>query len=106
MSLAERLRRALGAAPRVEVRLLIKGRIGPGWQDVDRRFHLVDGATLGDLIALAEAKGVPIRAALEDSPHLRDTLMLNGERCPVTENMARRLEDGDQLYLLAPFAGG
>ena len=106
MKLGERLRRVLGGEPKIRVTLLIKGRIGPGWQDVDRSFRLRDGATLGDLITLAEKRGVPIRAALEGSPHLRDTLMLNGERCPVSENADRRLEDGDQLYLLAPFAGG
>ncbi len=38
--------------------------------------------------------------------HLRDTLMLNGDRCPVEENRDRVLSDGDQIYLLAPIAGG
>lgn len=86
--------------------LLIKGRIGDGWHDVDQSFRVPRGSTLADLIELAERRGVPIRAALDESPHLRDTMMLNGERCPVADNLGRRLEDGDQLYLLAPFAGG
>jgi len=106
VSLREQLRRALRREPKIRVTLLIKGRIGLGWQDVDRSFRVREGATLGDLIALADKKGVPILAALEQSPHLRDTLMLNGERCPVSENADRPLADGDQLYLLAPFAGG
>jgi molybdopterin converting factor small subunit len=32
--------------------------------------------------------------------------MLNGERCPVDENASRPMVDGDEVYLLAPFAGG
>ena len=47
-----------------------------------------------------------LRAAIDDSPHLRHTLMLNGERCPVDENLDRVLADGDEVYLLAPLAGG
>jgi molybdopterin converting factor small subunit len=33
-------------------------------------------------------------------------MMLNGERCPFTENSERVLLDGDELYLLSPLAGG
>jgi molybdopterin converting factor small subunit len=33
-------------------------------------------------------------------------MMLNGERCPFTDNAERVLADGDQIYLLAPLAGG
>ena len=47
-----------------------------------------------------------MRAAIENSPHLRHTLMLNGERCPVDANLGRPLANGDQVYLLAPLAGG
>jgi molybdopterin converting factor small subunit len=32
--------------------------------------------------------------------------MLNGDRTPVDENLGRVLADGDQVYLLAPLAGG
>ena len=46
------------------------------------------------------------QVALRDSPHLRDTLMLNGERCPLAEQGDRILAEGDQLYLLSPLAGG
>jgi molybdopterin converting factor small subunit len=47
-----------------------------------------------------------MREALESSPHLADTLMLNGDRCAVADNRDRVLVDGDQIYLLAPLAGG
>ncbi len=86
--------------------LLLRGRIGDGWQDIDRRLRLPEGSTLGDLIDEAEAQGIPLRAAIKDSPHLRDTLMHNGERCALPENLGRSLEDGDQVYLLGPVAGG
>lgn len=93
-------------APVVRVHVLIKGRIGDGWQDVDRTLELPVGATLSTLIDQAERERIPLRDAIDKSPHLRHTLMLNGERCPVAENMQRELRDGDQVYLLAPLAGG
>jgi molybdopterin converting factor small subunit len=91
---------------RIRVRVLLKGRTGSGWHDVDARLALPVGATLGALIEEAERRGIALRAAIESSPHLRHTLMLNGERCPVDENLERVLADGDEVYLLAPFAGG
>ena len=109
MGLSDRLRALWGASnvsPRIRVKVLIKGRIGEGWQDVDRTLRLPAGSTLADLIAAAEAEGIPLSDALEHSPHLRHTLMLNGERCPVSEAERRVLADGDQVYLLAPLAGG
>lgn len=97
---------ASGSAARVRVHVMLKGRSGSGWHDVDETFSLPEGATLGDLLDAADREGVGLRAAIDDSPHLRHTLMLNGERCPVDENLGRRLADGDEVYLLAPLAGG
>jgi len=91
---------------KIRVHVLVKGRIGDGWQDVDRTFALPEGATLEALLDAAERDGVALRAAIASSPHLAHTLMLNGERCPVKDNLARALADGDQVYLLAPLAGG
>lgn len=86
--------------------MLIKGRIGPGWYDVDRTLRVPDGSTLSDLVSVATDAGIPMADALEHSPHLAHTLMINGERCPSEEHATRRLADGDQVYLLAPLAGG
>jgi molybdopterin converting factor small subunit len=94
------------AAPRIRVHVLIKGRIGDGWHDVDRTLTVAAGTTLGELIEIAQREGVPLRDAIEYSPHLRHTLMWNGDRCPVDEHAGRALADGDTLYLLAPVAGG
>lgn len=91
---------------KIRVHVLIKGRIGEGWVDIDRTLKVPADTTLGAFIALAEARGIPLRDAIDKSPHLRHTLMLNGERCPVAEHAERVLRDGDQLYLLAPIAGG
>jgi molybdopterin converting factor small subunit len=97
---------SLFGRPKIRVTILIKGRIGAGWQDIDRTLKLPEGATLGHLIEIAESKGIPLRDALDNSPHLRHTLMLNGDRCPVEKNLDHVLADGDQIYLLAPLAGG
>jgi len=90
----------------LKIHILIRGRIGDGWQDVDTHLRVPPGTTLGKLVDVADAAGIPLREALEHSPHLADTMMLNGERCPVAENRDRALADGDELYLLAPLAGG
>lgn len=100
-----RLKGSAGAGS-IRIHLLIKGRIGDGWHDVDRKFRLPADSTLADLFDHVEGKGIDIRRLIAESPHLSDTLMLNGERCPVTGNQDRVLSDGDQVYLLAPVAGG
>lgn len=88
------------------MRVLIKGRIGEGWHDVDRSLTLDRGARLSDLLEEAERRALPLREAIDHSPHLRETMMWNGERCPVDENLDREIADGDEIYLLAPVAGG
>jgi hypothetical protein len=104
--LLDRLRgRSAGAAP-IRVHVLIRGRIGDDWRDIDRRLRIPAGTTLAGFVELAEADGVPLRDALARSPHLRDTMMLNGERCPLADHGERVMADGDELYLLAPLAGG
>ena len=91
---------------KIRVRVLIKGRIGAGWHDVDHTFRLAPGATLAELLPAADRAGVPLSEAISHSPHLRDTLMINGERCPLEDNRDRELHEGDEIYLLAPVAGG
>jgi hypothetical protein len=91
---------------KIKVRVFVSGRIGPGWRSLDRTFSLPVGATLSGLLDVAERDGIDLRQAIAESPHLRHTLMLNGERCPLDENQARVLADGDELYLLGPIAGG
>jgi molybdopterin converting factor small subunit len=91
---------------RIKIHILIRGRIGDDWKDIDTHLKLPVGATLEGLVEAAERAGIPIREALANSPHLADTLMVNGERCPFAEHRGRVLVDDDQVYLLAPLAGG
>jgi len=91
---------------KIKVRVLVSGRIGPGWRSQDQTFALPVGATLRDLLDAAAKDGIDLRAVIDESPHLRHTLMLNGERCPLDDNQDRVLSDGDELYLLGPIAGG
>lgn len=110
MALRDALRRLLGRAEdggdAIRVRVLLKGRAGTGWYDCDEQVVLPRGATLAMLIDVAQRRGIKLRDALETSPHLKHTLMLNGERCPVDDNAERAMSDGDEVYLLAPLAGG
>lgn len=91
---------------KIKVRVFVSGRIGAGWRSHDQTFKLPEGATLSRLLDAAEKDGIDLRAAIAESPHLRHTLMLNGDRCPLDENQERVLADGDELYLLGPIAGG
>lgn len=112
MSLLARVRahltrgRAAASPGAIRVRVLLKGRTGAGWYDVDELVPLPAGATLATLLEVAERRGIRLREALETSPHLRHTLLLNGERCPVDANAERPMADGDEVYLLGPLAGG
>jgi molybdopterin converting factor small subunit len=91
---------------KIKVQVLIRGRIGDGWYDLDETVKLAPGTTLGQLMARKDQIGHALRDAVEHSPHLAHTLMLNGDRCPVVEHADRVLVEGDQIYLLAPLAGG
>ena len=108
MSLVRRIGSWLRREPdgSIRVRVIVKGRIGEGWFDVDRKLSLPAGATLAILIEHADRAGLGLSQAIEASPHLRHTLMWNGDRTPVEANLARELRDGDELYLLGPVAGG
>jgi molybdopterin converting factor small subunit len=101
MGIFDRLR-----GDQLRIHILIRGRIGEGWKDIDTHLRVPKGTTLGKLVEVAENARIPLREALEHSPHLTDTMMLNGERCPFVENSEREMADGDELYLLAPLAGG
>jgi molybdopterin converting factor small subunit len=101
MGIFDRLR-----GDQVKVHIVIKGRIGDEWRDVDTHLRVPQGTTLAKLVESATAAGVPLRDAIANSPHLKDTMMLNGERCPLAEHGERVLVDGDEIYLLAPIAGG
>jgi molybdopterin converting factor small subunit len=101
MGIFDRLR---GGSLRVHI--IIRGRIGDDWRDVDTHLRVPQGTTLAQLVDSAEGANIPLRESLASSPHLADTMMLNGERCPLAENRDRPIADGDELYLLAPLAGG
>ena len=90
----------------LRIHVLVRGRIGEGWLDLDEIVRMPAGATLGALLARPDAVGAALRDAVACSPHLAHTLMWNGERCPVEEHRDRALCDGDQIYLLSPLAGG
>jgi molybdopterin converting factor small subunit len=95
-----------GASQTIRVRVMLRGRIGEGWYATDRRIALPAGATLASLIEAADRQGLGFSKAIEQSPHLRHTLMWNGQRAPVDENLGRPMQDGDEVYLLGPLAGG
>jgi len=90
----------------IKVHVLLKGRIGDDWKDIDEHVRVPKGTTLARFVEVADGAGIPLTDALAHSPHLHDTMMLNGERCPLADNRERVLADGDQIYLLAPLAGG
>lgn len=90
----------------MKVHVMVRGRIGDGWYDLDETVKLPDGITLGELLARRDHVGTTLREAVARSPHLAHTLMWNGDRCPVEDHRDRALADGDEIYLLAPLAGG
>ena len=101
MGIFDRLR-----GDQLKVHVVIRGRIGDDWKDIDEHVKIPEGITLGEFVDVAEEAGIPLRESLAHSPHLNETLMLNGERCAITDNAGRLLKDGDEIYLLAPITGG
>lgn len=91
---------------KIKVHVMIRGRIGDGWYDLDESVKLDGGTTLGGLLERRDELGTALREAVTHSPHLAHTLMWNGDRCPIDEHRDRVLGDGDEIYLLAPLAGG
>ena len=101
MGIFDRLR-----GDQIKIHVLVRGRIGDDWKDIDEYVRVPAGTTLARFIDVADEAGIPLSSSIENSPHLHDTLMLNGERCPLADNRERVLADGDEIYLLAPLAGG
>ena len=101
MGIFDRLR-----GEQIKIHVLVRGRIGDAWQNVDEHVKVPAGTTLARFVEVADDAGIPLSTAIASSPHLHDTMMLNGERCPLSDNRERVLADGDEIYLLAPLAGG
>ena len=90
----------------IKVHVLVRGRIGDDWKNVDEYVRVPAGTTLARFVEVADEAGIPMSEAITNSPHLHDTMMINGERCPLADHRERVLADGDEIYLLAPLAGG
>lgn len=48
----------------VRVHVLIRGRIGDDWKDIDEHLRVPEGTTLTRLVEVAEKSGIPLREAL------------------------------------------
>ena len=90
----------------IKVHVLVRGRIGDDWKNVDEYVRVPAGTTLARFVEVADEAGIPMSESITNSPHLHDTMMINGERCPLADHRERVLADGDEIYLLAPLAGG
>jgi hypothetical protein len=63
MTLSERIGSWFRREPdgSIRVRVIVKGRIGEGWFDVDHKLALTEGATLATLIERPTARGCASR---------------------------------------------
>ena len=83
----------------------LKGRIGAGWYDVDRTLRLPPAPPWGRSSSPPSVTGSG-SPAIADSPHLATPSCSTASAAPVDEHPERPLADGDEIYLLAPLAGG
>jgi len=75
----------------------------------ERELHLKESATVKDLLEeLAVARPAFKEAAFDDTGALRDyvLLMVNRKRIDPTQDLSRQLEEGDELAVFPPLAGG
>lgn len=88
----------------IRIHILMRARIGDDWKDIAEHVRVPAGTTLGKLLDITDAAQLPLREALVHAPHLTETLLLNGQRCPLDANADRVLADRDEISLLAPLA--
>ena len=75
----------------------------------ERVLHLKESATVKDLLDdLAAARPAFKEAAFDDTGVLRDyvLLMVNKKRIDPTQDLSRPLQEGDELAIFPPLAGG
>ncbi|HOV81193.1 MAG TPA: MoaD/ThiS family protein [Methanothrix sp.] len=75
----------------------------------ERELDVRDGATVGEALqALAESLPRFKEEAFEQSGAIRDyvLLMVNRKRIDPLQDLSRRLQDGDELAVFPPVAGG
>jgi molybdopterin converting factor small subunit len=83
----------------IRIHVVIKGRPEG---EIDEHLRLPVGTTLGKLVDVADGANVPLRHVLDNTPHLVETMTINGTRTPFAENAERELRDGDEIQLVAP----
>ena len=75
----------------------------------ERVLHLKESAPVKDLLDdLAAARPAFKEAAFDDTGALRDyvLLMVNKKRIDPTQDLSRPLQEGDELAVFPPLAGG
>jgi sulfur-carrier protein len=75
----------------------------------ERELHLKESATVKDLLdEMAAIKPAFREAAFDDTGTLRDyvLLMVNRKRIDPAQDLSRTLQEGDELAIFPPLAGG
>ncbi len=69
--------------------------------------HLPDGNSVSDLLHILEQKSGSIKGQLGDFKVAEDiAILLNGKNIYLQDGFDTRLNEGDTINLLLPFAGG
>lgn len=75
----------------------------------ERQMQAKDGGTVRELLDMLAASSQAFReAAFDDTGALRDyvLLMINRKRIDPSQELSRQLQDGDELAIFPPLAGG
>lgn len=90
----------------LELRFFATFREAAGGKTVSREFE--DGATVGDVLAALEADYEGLEGQLLDGGEIREHLSVlrNGREVVHLDGVDTGLEDGDELSVFPPVAGG
>ncbi len=91
----------------MKVHFLLKGTMLGTFLDHEFDLDLPEGSTLRDELKRAgRARQVDFDRVMREHEVIRESILVSGDRLVCPQGLDRVLQEGDQVYMLSPLAGG